>query len=62
MRYEDENIWLTQKMIAQLYGVSVQAIQQHIATLITHNEIEQATIKKYLIVQQEGIREVKLQS
>jgi len=43
-------------------GVSVQAIQQHIATLITHNEIEQATIKKYLIVQQEGIREVKLQS
>ena len=30
MRYEDENIWLTQKMMATLYGVSVSAINQHI--------------------------------
>ena len=29
MRYEDENIWLTQKMMAALYGVSVSAINQH---------------------------------
>ena len=30
MRYEDENMWLTQKMIATLYGVSVAAINQHL--------------------------------
>lgn len=29
MRYEDENVWLTQKMMAELYGVSVPAINQH---------------------------------
>lgn len=59
MRYEDENIWLTQKMMAELYGVSVQAIQQHIATLVAQGEIDAATIKKYLIVQKEWNREVK---
>ena len=53
MRYEDENIWLTQKMMAELYGVSVQAIQQHIATLVAQGEVDTATIKKYLIVQKE---------
>ena len=30
MRYEDENIWLTQKMMATLYDVSVAAINQHL--------------------------------
>ena len=30
MRYEDENIWLTQRMMAQLYDVTVQNIGQHI--------------------------------
>jgi hypothetical protein len=59
VRYEDENIWMTQKMMAELYGVSVQAIQQHIATLIEKVEIDSATIKQYLIVQKEGQREVK---
>jgi hypothetical protein len=59
VRYEDENIWMTQKMMAELYGVSVQAIQQHIATLVEKGEIDSATIKQYLIVQKEGQREVK---
>lgn len=30
MRYEDENVWLTQKMMAELYNVSIQAINQHL--------------------------------
>ena len=30
LRYEDENIWLTQKMLSVLYGVSTSAINQHI--------------------------------
>lgn len=59
VRYENENIWMTQKMMAELYGVSVQAIQQHIATLLEKGEIDSATIKQYLIVQKEGTRAVK---
>ncbi len=59
MRYEDENIWLTQKMLATLYDVSVPAINQHIKKIFNDNELEpMATIKKYLIVQSEGTREV----
>ena len=34
MRYEDENIWLTQKMMATLYDVSVSAINQHLKTFL----------------------------
>lgn len=59
MRYEDENIWLTQKLMAELYGVSVQAIDQHIKTLIKAGELDKATIKQYLIVQNEGNRVVQ---
>jgi hypothetical protein len=59
VRYEDENIWMTQKMMAELYGVSVPAINQHINTLLSTGEIDSATVKKYLIVQIEGARQVK---
>ena len=60
MRYEDENIWLTQKMLATLYDVSVPAINQHIKKIFADNELEsEATIKKYLIVQTEGNRQVQ---
>jgi hypothetical protein len=59
MRYEDENIWMTQKMMAELYGVSVSAINQHLNNLLSDSEINSATIKKYLIVQKEGNREIK---
>ena len=59
MRYEDENIWLTQKMMAQLYGVTAAAINQHIKKVYTDSELEpDSTIKKYLIVQTEGFRQV----
>lgn len=34
MRYEDENIWLTQKMMATLYGVDVRTINEHIKKFI----------------------------
>ena len=59
MRYEDENIWLTQKMMAILYDVSVPAINQHIKKIYDDNELSpEATIKNYLIVQNEGNRQV----
>jgi hypothetical protein len=60
MRYEDENIWLTQKMMATLYDVSVPAINQHLKRIFADNELERgATVKQYLIVQNEGNREVR---
>ncbi len=59
MRYEDENIWLTQKMIAALYDVSVQNIGQHIKKIYDDGELTQeATIKNFFIVQNEGARQV----
>lgn len=60
MRYEDENVWLTQKMMAALYDVTVPAINQHLKRLFSDNELDPAaTIKKYLIVQTEGSRQVE---
>ena len=48
MRYENENIWLTQKMLATLYDVSVPAISQHLKRIYADNELERdATIKQY---------------
>ncbi len=59
-RYADENIWLTQKMMATLYDVSVSAVNQHLKRIFADNELEpEATVKKYLIVQTEGGREVR---
>ncbi len=59
VRYEDETIWLTQKMLAALYDVSVSAINQHIKKIYSDDELRaEATIKKYLIVQPEGERQV----
>ena len=59
VRYEDENIWLTQKMLATLYDVSVPAINQHIKNIYDDHELDaEATIKKYLTVQNEGNRSV----
>ena len=59
VRYEDENIWLTQKMLATLYNVSISAINQHVKKIYSDNELdEKTTIKNFLIVQKEGNREV----
>ena len=55
MRYEDENIWLTQKMMAVLYDVSVSAINQHLKRIFDDGElIESSVIKKYLITANDG--------
>ena len=55
MRYEDENIWLTQKMMATLYDVSVSAINQHLKNIFEDGELDKkAVIKKYLITASDG--------
>ena len=59
MRYEDENIWLTQKMMAVLYDVDVRTVNEHIQKIYADNELnEAATIRKFRIVQTEGTRQV----
>jgi len=55
MRYEDENIWLTQKMMGTLYDVSVSAINQHLKRIFADNELEEeAVIKQYLTTAADG--------
>ena len=55
MRYENENIWLTQKMMATLYDVSVAAINQHLKKVFEDGELrEKSVIKKYLITAADG--------
>lgn len=59
MRYEDENIWLTQKMMAVLYDVSLPTINEHIKKIFSDSELtKEATIRNFRIVQQEGDRKV----
>ena len=59
MRYEDENIWLTQKMLATLYDVEIPTVNEHIAKIFSDHELElEATIRNFRIVQTEGSRQV----
>lgn len=52
MRYEDENIWLTQKMMATLYGVDIRTINDHIQKIFSDNELEEiSTMLKLLETQ-----------
>jgi len=55
MRYEDENIWLTQKMMAILYDIGVNTINYHIKKILNDSELAKAaTIRKFRIVQNES--------
>ena len=60
MRYQDENIWLTQKMMAELYDVDVRTINDHIQKIFLDNELSEiSTIRNFRIVQTEGSRQVE---
>lgn len=59
VRYEDENIWITQKMLATLYEVDVRTINYHIKKIFEDSELtEESTIRNFRIVQTEGTRQV----
>ncbi len=59
VRYEDENIWLTQKMLATLYNVEINTINYHIKKIYSDSELaEESTIRKFRIVQKEGNRNI----
>lgn len=58
-RYEDETIWLTQKLMAELFSVEVQTINYHLKEIFMGGELtEVSTIRKFRIVQHEGKRRV----
>ena len=53
--YQDENIWITQKMLASLYGVSKSTISEHISKIYADSELlEESTVRKFRTVQIEG--------
>ena len=59
VRVEDETVWLTQKLIATLFDVTVPTISEHLANIYKQGELsEQVTIRKFRTVQTEGAREV----
>ena len=59
MRYEDESIWLTQRMMATLYDVDVRTLNEHIEKNYFDSGLEEdSAIRNFRIVQTEGSREV----
>ena len=57
--YKKETIWGTQRQIAEVFGVDVRTINEHLIKIYNTDELkESATIRKFRIVQREGKREV----
>jgi len=60
VRFENEDIWLAQQQIAELFDTTQQNISQHINGIIEERELtKEATHKNFLLVRQEGNRSVK---
>lgn len=60
VKLENETLWLTQNQLAELFNVTKQNISLHIQNIYAENELDKnSTVKDYLIVQEEGSREVK---
>ncbi len=61
-RFADESIWLTQRLMAELFQVGVNTINYHIKEVFKDGELRpEATIRKYRIVQTEGERDIARQ-
>jgi hypothetical protein len=59
VRLQDETVWLTQKMMADLFQVAVPTINEHIKNILAEGELSSlSTIREFLIVQNEGTRKV----
>ena len=60
VRLEGETVWLSQKQMAELFDKNIMTVNEHIANVFAEGELEpSATIRKFLMVRQEGKREVK---
>lgn len=60
VKFTDEDIWLTQNQLAEIYKTTQQNISQHIVSIYKDNELPiDLTNKKFLLVKNEGQRSVK---
>ena len=60
VRYQGETIWLTQKLMAELFGVAKSTISEHLSNVYKAGELEkEATVRNFRTVQAEGGREVE---
>ena len=58
-RYEDETIWLSQKLMAELFAIKAHTINEHLKNIFNQEEVSsEATTRKFRVVQNEGSREV----
>jgi hypothetical protein len=59
VRVEDETVWLTQKLIAELFEITVPTVSEHLSNIYQQEELNQeSTVRNFRIVQKEGNREV----
>ena len=62
VRLEDENVWLSQANMVELFETTKQNVSTHIINILKDGELEESsTVKKYLTVRQEGQRSVQRQ-
>src|SRR3989344_1107825 len=55
VKYADETVWLTQKMMAKLFEVAIPTINEHLKNIYQNQELdEESTIRKFLTVQNLG--------
>ena len=60
VRIDGKTVWLTQRLIAELYQVSVKTVSEHLRNVYEEHELDPAaTVKQYLTVQIEGARQVR---
>jgi hypothetical protein len=60
VRFAEEDLWITQKQLAEIYNTTQQNVSQHIDGILRDEELaDEATHKKFLLVQTEGNQQVK---
>ena len=59
VKIENNTVWLTQKQLSELYQIKINTINEHINNILKESELDEATIRKFRIVQKEGKREVE---
>ena len=60
VRFQDETVWLSQQLIAELFQTTVPNVNMHVKNIFEEGELsKKATIKDFLIVQKEGSRQVR---
>lgn len=57
--FEGDTIWLSQKSLAKLYQVRIPTINEHIKNILSEGELDESTIREFLIVQNEGGRQIE---